>query len=141
MSIRTGVAVFGGSLALLTGAAAVAAGPALAKSGVSFSVSPRVAHVGQSVGVYAAGGDDNVSSYTEVCVERLVSVAGHSSWSVLRCTPPTPGYAGGERLHVALRFDRPQRVSLRAQLVRTDARGGHRVGRQATAPVTVTVVR
>ncbi|MBN9620824.1 MAG: hypothetical protein J0H43_14010, partial [Actinobacteria bacterium] len=134
-------AVFGAGLALLAGAALAGAGPALAKSSVSIGVSTHAARVGQPVGVTATGGDDDYSSYTEVCIERLLTVNHRPTWTIVRCSAPTPGYAGGEALHMTLRYGTAQRSSLRAQLLQTDSRGGHRIGRQATPPVVVTITR
>jgi hypothetical protein len=103
----------------LTGAAVVAvvAGPALAKSDVGLSVTPRVVHAGQSVHVSASGGDDAYSS-EELCLDAH---PGRAAWHTVRCVSDNRGTGGP--LPATIRLTHRGNESFRAQLLRL--RGPH----------------
>jgi hypothetical protein len=111
----------GGRVAVLglagAAVAAVAASPALAKSDIGLSVSPRVVYAGQSVHVNASGGDDAYPS-EELCLDAH---PGRAAWHTVKCVSDNRGT--GRPLLDTIRLTRRVNESFRAQLLRL--RGSH----------------
>ena len=120
----------------LTGAAvvAVAASPAVAKSEVGLSVTPRVVHAGQSVHVNASGGDDAYPS-EELCLDAH---PGRAAWHTVKCVSDNRG-TGGPLLDT-IRLTHRGSESFRAQLLRLSGpHDRHLVVDRTSGTIVVTV--
>ena len=111
--------------------AAVAASPALAKSDIGLSVTPRVVHAGQSVHVTASGGDDAYSG-EELCLDAH---PGRAAWHTVKCVRDDRG-TGGPLLDT-IGLTRRGSESFRAQLLRLSGR--HLVVDRTSGTIVVTV--
>ncbi|MEK2478929.1 hypothetical protein [Streptomyces noursei] len=112
----------------------VTAGPASAKSSLSFTAGPRSVGLGGLVRAAAKASDDN-ATFNKVCVQQRWSA---TAWHNVACSKPAR-HAGGA-VNVTLRVKQRGHLQLRAALFEgRSAQDQHPKTRSTSRPITVTV--